>query len=235
MWHVTKLALRSRIVTIILALVVAGVSVWGFLGLKVELIPDISLPYTTVVTVYPQATPDTVVNEVTAPIEKVIWDEWSGKGLKHVTSTSSAGMSVVMAEFEYGTDMTAVSDSLNEGISKLNLPQAVIDFPTLMGNNTKNPQIIPINMSIMPLMNLSLSGDLPPEQLKQIADTQITPELTKIDGVLRVDTEGGDKDQVVISPDPDNMNQYGVSMAQIIGLLGTDYTSLNDIENTSLA
>jgi HAE1 family hydrophobic/amphiphilic exporter-1 len=44
MWHLTKLALRSRVVTILLALAVAGVSVWGFLGLKTELMPDISLP-----------------------------------------------------------------------------------------------------------------------------------------------------------------------------------------------
>ncbi len=234
MWHLTKLALRSRVVTILLALAVAGVSIFAFLGLKVELIPDISFPYTTVFTVYPQATPDTVVNEVTSPIEKVVWDEWSGKGLKHVTSTSSAGMSMVMAEFEYGTDMTAMGNSLNEGISKLTLPQAVINFPKVMGSNTKNPQIIPINMNILPLMNLSLSGDLPPEQLKQIAVTQIVPELTKVEGVLRVDTEGGDKDQVVIAPDPDKMNRYGVSMAQIAGLLGTGYSSLNEIENTSL-
>jgi HAE1 family hydrophobic/amphiphilic exporter-1 len=196
--------------------------------------PNISFPFTTVVTVYPQAIPDTVVNEVTAPIEKVVWDEWSGKGLKHVTSTSSAGMSVVMAEFEYGTDMTAVGNSLSEGISKLTLPQAVIDFPKLTVSNTKNPQIIPINMNIMPLETLSLSGDLPPEQLKQIALTQIVPELTKIEGVLRVDTEGGDKDQVVIAPDPDKMNQYGISMAQITGLLGPSYASLSDIENASL-
>jgi HAE1 family hydrophobic/amphiphilic exporter-1 len=219
---------------LLLALAVAGTSVVAFLGLKTELIPDISLPYITIVTVYPQATPDTVVNEVTAPIEKLVWDKWSGKGLKHVTSTSSASMSVVMGEFEYGTDMTAVGNSLNEGIGKLTLPQAVLAFPKLMGSNTANPQIIPINMNIMPLINLSLSGDLPPEQLKQIAVTQIVPELTNVDGVLRVDTEGGVKDQVVITPDPDKMARYGVSMAQIAGLLGTNYSSLSDVENTSL-
>ena len=234
MWHLTKLALGSRIATYLLALAIAGASVWAFLGLKLELIPDISLPYTTVVTVYPQATPDTVVNEVTAPIEKVILAKWYGKGLKHVTSTSSAGISLVMAEFEYGTDMTKVNNDLSERINKLSIPQAVLDFPKLTGSNTKNPQIIPINMNIMPLINLSLSGDLPPEQLKQIAVTQIVPELTKIEGVLRVDTEGGDKDQVVIAPDPDKMNRYGISMAQIAGLLGTGYSSLSDVENTSL-
>jgi len=117
MWHITKWVLNRRLFTIIMALVIAGISVWAFFGLKVELIPDISFPYTTVVTIYPQANPDTVVNEVTAPIEKVVWDEWSGKGLKHVISTSSAGLSVVMAEFEYGTDMELVTDSLNESIS----------------------------------------------------------------------------------------------------------------------
>jgi HAE1 family hydrophobic/amphiphilic exporter-1 len=52
--------------------------------------------------------------------------------------------------------------------------------------------------------------------------------------VLRVDTEGGDKDQVIISPNPDKMNQYGISMAQIAGLIGTSYSSLSEIENTSL-
>jgi HAE1 family hydrophobic/amphiphilic exporter-1 len=234
MWHLTKLALRSRVVTILLALAVAGVSIWAFLGLKVELIPDISFPYTTVVTVYPQAAPDTVVKDVTAPIEKIILAQWYSKGLKHVTSTSSAGISVVMAEFEFGTDMTKVNNDLNERINNLTLPQAVLDFPKLTGMKTKNPQIIPINMNIMPLMNLSLSGELPPEQLKQIAVTQIVPEFTKVQGVLRVDTEGGDKDQIVISPDPGKMTQYGVSMAQIAGLLGTGYSSLSDIENTSL-
>jgi HAE1 family hydrophobic/amphiphilic exporter-1 len=234
MWHVTKWALRSRVVTILLALIVAGVSVWGFLGLKTELIPDISFPYTTVVTVYPQATPDAVADEITSPIEKVVWDEWSGKGLKHVTSTSSAGMSVIMTEFEYGTDMTAVYDSINESISKLTLPQAVFDFPKMIGSDVKNPQIIPINMNIMPLINLSLSGDLPSEQLKQIAAAQIVPEFSKVEGVLRVDIEGGDKDQIVISPDPEKMNRYGISMAQIAGLIGTGYSSLSDVENTSL-
>ncbi len=234
MWHITKWVLNRRLFTIIMALVIAGISVWAFFGLKVELIPDISFPYTTVVTIYPQANPDTVVNEVTAPIEKVVWDEWSGKGLKHVISTSSAGLSVVMAEFEYGTDMELVTDSLNESISQLTLPQAVLALPEMSDSITQNPQIIPINMNIMPLINLSISGDLTPEQIKQIADTQIVPALAQIEGVLRADTEGGDKDQVVISPDPDKMNQYGVSMAQIAGLIGTGYSSLSEIENTSL-
>jgi hydrophobic/amphiphilic exporter-1 (mainly G- bacteria), HAE1 family len=234
MWHVTKLALRNRTVTILLAIIVAGVSLWGFFGLKTELIPDISLPYTTVFTVYPQATPDAVASEVSAPIEKAIWDEWSGKGLKHVNSTSTVGVSLVMAEFEFGTDMTAVGSNLTSSIAKLNLPQAVTNLPKMTDAIAANPQIVPINMNMVPLMSLSLSGNLSQEQLKQIAVTQIVPEISKIEGVLRVDTEGGDKDQVIITPDPVKMNQYGVSIAQIVGLLGNDFTSLNDVSGSPL-
>lgn len=234
MWHITKWALYSRFITILLAAVLAGVSVWGFMGLKTELIPDISLPYSTVITIYPQATPEKVANEVSAPIEQLVWERWTEKGLKHVTSTSSAGVSLVMAEFEFGTDMAEVTRSLNEGISKLTLPQAVTSLPKMTDAISANPQIVPINMNMIPLMNLSLTGDRPAEELKEIADTKIIPLLTKVSGVLRVDSEGGDKDEIIVSPNPEKLNQYSVSMAQIAGLLANDYTSVEAVANTPL-
>ena len=234
MWHLTKLALRSRVVTIALALLIAAASVWAFMGIKTELIPNMSLPYTTIVTVYPQATPDAVASDVSTPIEKAVMDAWSGKGLKHVTSTSVSNLSVVMAEFEFGTDMNKVSDSLTAALGKLNLPQAVIDYASQSGG-TANPQIIPINMNIMPLVSLGVSGNLPADQLKKIVDEQVVPALSQIDGVLRVDAEGGDRDQVVILPDVTKMNLHGISMAQIAGLLLDHNTSIAEVASTPLA
>ena len=186
MWHLTKLALRSRTVTVLIALAVAGAAVWALTGLKTELLPNIDFPYATVLTVYPQATPDTVVNEVTTPIEKVVWDRWSGKGLKHLTSTSSSGMSVIMAEFEFGTDMKKVTQTIEDDIGKLTLPDAVTSFPKLAGITSSNPQIIPLNLSIMPLVRGSVSGDLSTGELKQLAAAQIVPALEKVAGVVRV-------------------------------------------------
>jgi HAE1 family hydrophobic/amphiphilic exporter-1 len=212
MWHLSKLASRNRIITLIVALLLAGASIWALLGLKMELIPNINFPYATIFTVYPEATPDTVASQVTSPIEKVVWEKWSNQGLKHLTSTSSKGISVIMAEFEFGMDMQKITASIEKDIQQLALPQAVSDFPKMMGTDSKNPQIIPIDMSMMPLVVLSVNGDLPPEQLKQIAVSQIVPEMENIEGVLRMDTEGGESDQIVITADPEKMNQYGVSM-----------------------
>jgi hydrophobic/amphiphilic exporter-1 (mainly G- bacteria), HAE1 family len=234
MWHLTKLALRSRILTVVVALILAGTSIWALIGLNQELIPNIDLPYETVVTIYPDATPDMVVKEVTSPIEKVVWDRWSGSGLKHLTSTSTSGMSLVMAEFEFGTDMTKVSHGISQDLGALTFPAGVTNFPKMTGSSSSNPQVIPINMNIMPVVSLSLSGDLTPSQLKQIADSKIVPQLSGIKGVLRVDTEGGQQDQVVIAPDPAAMNKYAVSMAQIAGLLAPEYSSVEAVGKTPL-
>jgi hydrophobic/amphiphilic exporter-1 (mainly G- bacteria), HAE1 family len=234
MWHLTKLAVRSRILTIALAIIIGVVSIWALMGLKMELIPNIEFPYATIVTIYPEATPDLVVDQVTRPIEQMVFDEWHNKGLKHVNSTSSKGMSLIFAEFDFGTDMTRVTKNLEEGISGISFPQEVVSFPQLTGSSSKNPQIIPINMNMIPLVSLSVSGDIPPYELKQIADSEIVPQLTGIEGVLRVDTEGGEKDQIVIAPDPEKMNQYGISLSEIAGLLSAQYTSLDEVSNTPL-
>ena len=234
MWHLTQLALRNRLVTLVIVILIAGASIWAILGLKMELIPNIEFPYITVVTVYPQAPPDEVASKVSTPIENVIWQQWEGKGLKHVTSTSADSISVIFGEFEFGTNMDKVTSTIHEGISKLNLPPEVLSFPQINPDIGENPRIIPLNMSLMPLVVLSLSGNISPDQLKQVADTQIVPALQGINGVLNVETEGGEKEQVVISPDPAKMNEFGISMSQIVGLLAPQYTSLSQIESTSM-
>jgi hydrophobic/amphiphilic exporter-1 (mainly G- bacteria), HAE1 family len=143
-------------------------------------------------------------------------------------------MSIIMVEFEYGTSMSEVNSSIDSGLKGLTLPPAVTSYAAASGLLKSNPQIIPINMDILPMMSLSLSGDLSAAELKQIADTQVVPALEKIDGVLRVDTEGGQPDQVIISPDPDKMNTYGVSIFQIAGLLASASGSLEEVANTPL-
>ncbi len=234
MWYLTKLALRNRAVTLLVALAVAGASIWALIGLKVELIPNIEFPYLSIVTVYPDANPDTVAQDVSGPIENSIWNTWSRNGLRHVTSTSSKGMSIIMGEFEFGTDMTKVITGIRADIEKLNLPAAVTDLPRLSGGKTQNPQIIPINMNMIPLVSLSVTGSLPLAQLKSIADSQIVPRLQTVEGVLRVDTEGGQSEQIIIAPDPALMNAYSVSLSRIEASLAPAYDSLDKIAGTSL-
>jgi len=225
--------MKNRFVTLFLAALLAGASIWATFQLKLELIPNIELPYRIVITVYPDASPDEVVSDVTTPIEDVIGERWEGKGLKHLLSTSADEVSVIMAEFEYGTGMAEVTRTMEEGIRGLDLPPAVLGVPEINPQMEENPRIVEVDFSMMPLVALGLSGDLPPEQLKDIAVTEIVPAMQDIDGVFEVELEGGEKEQVLIAPDPQKMSENGISMYQIAGLLSLVpvYASLNDVEN----
>jgi HAE1 family hydrophobic/amphiphilic exporter-1 len=237
MWYLTKIGVLNRLLTILIAALLIGASIWGTLQLKTELIPDIDLPFTSIVTVYPDASPEEVVSEVTTPVEDVLWEQWKGRGLKHVSSTSASGISVVFAIFEYGTDMDNVNSAIREAIAGLDLPEEVLAVPQMSTQLAENPTILPIDLSQMPLVVLSLSGDYPQYELKDIAEADFLPVLEQVDGVFSAEIQGGDRERVLISPDPQQMVMSNVSMYQIVALLtmGGHYDSLEAIENAPMA
>ena len=97
-----KLSLFSLKNRALIALVTVVVAVFGglaFTSLKQELIPSIEVPQLAVLTAHPGASVEVVASDVTAPVEKALQ---TVPGLLGTTSTSSTGMSVVLAEFEFG-------------------------------------------------------------------------------------------------------------------------------------
>ena len=237
MWHFTRVAIRSRFITIAIAALLAAASIWATMQLKLEMIPDVDIPFRIVITVYPDASPDEVADEVTIPIENAIWDEWEGRGLNHLYSTSTDGISIIIANFEYGTDMEEASRSIRQGIDGLELPQDIFSVPEMNPRINKNPNVIDVDLSMMPLVMLSLTGNVPTSQLRQIAEEDIVPKLIDIEGVFdEVEIEGGEREMVLVSPDPDKMKNTGISMYQIAALLSMvpQYASLGDFQNAPL-
>ncbi|UCB43426.1 MAG: efflux RND transporter permease subunit [Dehalococcoidales bacterium] len=232
MTWLTRIALKKRWVTILLTALVTGASVWAMLTLKMELFPNIEFPMTTVFTAYPGAQPDEVLERVTIPVEGTVEGL---NGLKHITSTSSEGSSFVFFQFEFGTDMGSVNNIIAANLAQLDLPPEV---PTTIPGMGENPSLWPIDINLMPVVTLSLNGDIPAEQLKQIALTDIVPRLKEIDGVVDdgVSIEGGSGDKVLVSPSLDKMVQSGISMAQLEDKLGEQpYSSLTEVENVVLS
>ena len=102
MTWLTKIALKKRWLTFLIVALITGASIWSTLTLQMELIPNIELPVTSVITVYPQAKPEVVMNDVTVHVESAISDI---DGLDHIISTAAEGTTFTLAMFEYGTDM----------------------------------------------------------------------------------------------------------------------------------
>ncbi len=227
MWHLIRIGIRFRWLTILIAIMLTGAAVWGTLQLKTEMIPNIEFPFTAVITVYPDAMPEEVVSEVTVPVEDVIWERFKEQGLKHISSTSASGVSVIFTTYEYGTNMGETNRVIGEAIDDISLPDTV-------GQIEGNPQIIPLDPNQMPVVILSLSGDHSPYELKSIAEDEFIPLLTQIEGVYTAEVEGGAKERIIIFPDPQQLVASDISVYQITSLLDGQYDSLEAIKNAPM-
>ena len=228
----TKIAMKKRWLTFTIVALVTGACIWSTLTLKMELIPDIELPMTSVITVYPQAKPEKVMNDVTVHVESAISDI---DGLDHLVSTASEGMTFTFATFEYGTDMDKVNGTINQNLAQLDLPPEVRELPATMPQLQENPRLYAIDINMMPVVMVSLTGDMPPSQLEEIAVAKIIPRLETIEGVYHVGIDGGSNKQVLVNLDAEKMNAAGVSMFQVAAILaGKEYGSLNQLESATL-
>jgi len=229
---ITRIAVKKVWITYLLTALIAGASIFAMLSLKQELIPDIEFPMVTVVTIYPQAPPEQILNEVTLPVESTIVDL---PDLKHITSSSTTNTSVVYAEFEYGTDMDDIIATVTDRISKLDLPESVRNLPSLMPSLGQNPQVVPINIDSMPIATISLMGDKSVQELGEIAETRISPVLRNVPGVYDVSVTGIESEKILVTPSPEFLAQSGLTVAQLAGLIATgQYNSVTDIENIPL-
>jgi HAE1 family hydrophobic/amphiphilic exporter-1 len=226
----TKIALKKRWLTFLIVAIITGASIWATVNMKMELIPDIEFPVTSVVTVYPQAKAEDIMEKVAIPVESAIADI---EGLRELISTCTEGSSFTLALFKYGTDMDKVNTIISQRLSELDFPEEVRNLPSQMPQLETNPQLYAIDINIMPLVMFGLTGDLPTQQLNEIAETELLPRLQAIDGVYQVSINEIEPDKVLVYPDIEKINQYGISISQIAGLLAMQqYENLDQIEGT---
>jgi len=228
----TRIAMKKRWLTFLIVIIVTAVSVWATVNMKMELIPDIEFPVTSVVAVYPQAKATDVMNEVAIPIEAAIADI---EGLQQLSSTCSEGTSFTLAMFDYGTDMKKVNEIISQRLDEIDLPEEVRNLPAQMPQLGANPQLYAIDINIVPVVMFGLSGDMPAEQLNEIITTEFLPELQAMDGVYQVGVDEISAEQVLISLDIEMINEYGISMSQVAAAMGMgNFSSIDQIKETSV-
>ncbi|MXZ91272.1 MAG: efflux RND transporter permease subunit [Chloroflexi bacterium] len=201
----SRLALRSRTVTLMALVLILLGGVYGYQQLQQELFPEISLGVINVSTSFQQGTPYQVAQEVTKPIEDVIIGMES---LREVTSTSRGNRSTVRASFETNADLEEAEAEIQSRVSGLRLPDAAGD-----------PRVFALTPNQRPVMELSVSGQRDIPELLRIVERQIVPPLQAIPGVFEVAIEGGVSEQVFVTVDPAQLETYDLTIQNIIGAL----------------
>jgi HAE1 family hydrophobic/amphiphilic exporter-1 len=212
MIFLTRLALRSRTVTIMALVLILVGGVYAYQQLQQELFPEISLGVINVSTSFQQGTPYQVSQEVTKPIEDVIIGM---EGLKEVTSTSRGSRSTVRASFENNADLEEAEAEILNRVTALRLPDAAGD-----------PRVFALSPNQRPVMELSVSGQRDIPELLRIVERQIAPPIQAIPGVFEVDIEGGVSEQVFVTVDPVLLETYGLTIQNVIGALQSNSVDL---------
>ncbi len=186
-----------------IALVVLGI--FSYKELSIDLFPDIDFPVVTVQTLYPGVAPETVETELTKRIEEAINPI---EGVKHITSTTTEGISLVIAEFELGTDIHTAAQEVRSKVSALRR-----DFPS----GAEEPVIERMDPADMPILSLSIeSPQLSPKDLTLLAEKVIKKRIENIEGVGSLKIVGGQRREIQVFLDPERMKAYGLTVPDVV-------------------
>jgi HAE1 family hydrophobic/amphiphilic exporter-1 len=186
-------------------LLIFGAGVYSYNDLERELFPDIEFPNITVTTYYPTADPETIVREVTEPIEDAI----AGMdGLEEIQSTSQQNLSVVLATFDFGEDMDEAERTIESNVNGIQFPSGV-EFTTVSR----------INNETFPVMQLSIAGDRDIASLQRLLDDVVVPRIEGVSGVFEVFIGGRVDERIAVTVDTDKLQDLGLSINQVSGAI----------------
>ena len=190
--------LKNKLAVWLLTIIITVSGIYSATQMKTETIPDISIPYLMVMDVYPGATPEKVMEDISIPIEKAV------EGLedvKSVYSNSYSNMSNIQVEYEYGIDMDEAKRALESALNTVNLPEGA-----------QEPKITAISMNMMPVVALSVSSEK--EDIVQLTSTvedTLLPKIEKIDGVGSVTVTGQHIKEVELTYNNAKMAELGLT------------------------
>ena len=137
MW-ITRVSINNPVFATMVMVAIAVLGIFSYTRLKVEQMPDVSLPFVFVQTSYPGASPEAVEADVTKPLEYAIN---TVAGVKLIRSNSLEGASQVFAEFRLNTDMNRAMQDVRDKIALVRpgFPRDVKD-PLVVRADQENQQ-----------------------------------------------------------------------------------------------
>jgi CzcA family heavy metal efflux pump len=206
---IVRYSLRNRLFVLALALVVLVYGLATAWRTPVDVFPDLNKPVVTVLTEAGGMAPEEVEQLVTFPIETAL----NGMpGVTRVRSTSGVGLSILYAEFDWGTDIYRNRQLVAERLALVR-EQLPGDISPVMG--PVSSIMGEVMLIALPLAAEPGSAAVLAMQAREYADFVLRPRLLSIPGVSQVIPIGGDVRTLRVAPDTARMAQTGVSLTQI--------------------
>ncbi len=237
---------NKPVTTILVFILMIVLGIFCTFQLPVDMYPDMDLPYMIVYTTYKGAGPEEVEQSLTRTLESSM----SGlSGLKKMTSRSMSGVSMVILEFNYGTNLDAATGNIRDKIDLVR---------TYLPSGAESPITIRLDPSMIPIMTLAVRSSRTPEEIRTFAEDTIAPRLEQVDGVASANVVGGRERSINVDIPRDRLEAYGLTISTVAQMIGVQnvqssggtiksgdfnytikndgkYKSLEDLKNTVIS
>ncbi|MEH7882994.1 efflux RND transporter permease subunit [Bacillus sp. JJ1609] len=199
MQFLTKFSLKNSFAVFIISFLLILGGLYSFTRLKVDLLPNIEFPQLSIEVVYPGASPQDINEQVTEKLETKLKGI---EGIKKMQSSSFESIAIINLEFPFNTDLDDAEQQVNTYIKEAGLPENV------------QTNVNRFSFGSFPIFNISLfaKGD---QDLEQLVNQEIIPELNKIQGINSVSVGGQTEDILQITIDEKKAAQLALSLNEI--------------------
>ncbi|MBN2541425.1 efflux RND transporter permease subunit [bacterium] len=203
----TKLAINRPKLLMMVVLALAIFGVLSYFSLPVALMPETELPFVTVVTVYPGASPKEIETLISKPIEDAVSII---SGIKELTSVSQENVSIVFLEFEAYVDVNIAKQDVKDNIDAI-----LTEFP----DDAELPVVRSFEAGAEAILELSLTGEMSTKDLYEYMDKYLRDRLAQVKGVAELEISGGQAREIHVKLNRRILEGYSLSLMQVVGFL----------------
>lgn len=194
---IVNFVMHNKLAIWLMTIIITVAGLYSGTRMKLETIPDITVPVVSVTTIYPGATPDQVADELSEPLEKVVANV---NGVNSVSSTSYQNASSLQIEFNYGTDMDQAAADVEDVLKNVNLP-----------SNAMEPEVGRISLNAFPVLAVSVSEEgASLEELTALMEDEVVPKIEALEGVASASISGQQIEEITLKFNEEKMAELGL-------------------------
>jgi multidrug efflux pump subunit AcrB len=211
----SSLAVNNRTSVLILTFIIVVMGLYSYVSIPKESFPEVVIPTIYVGTPYPGNSPVDMENLITRPIEKEIK---SISGIKDITSTSVQDYSTIIVEFNPEEDIPKALQEVKDAVDK-----AKSELPSDLETD---PNVMDIDLTELPIMNINISGNYSLDELKSFAE-YLEEEIEKLSEVSKCDIRGARDREIRVDADIHKMEAVNVSFGDIADAIAAENVTIS--------
>jgi HAE1 family hydrophobic/amphiphilic exporter-1 len=201
---IVDFSLKKRVTMSMVVLVIVILGMISFTKLGLDMLPDLDYPVITVITTYGGVSSEDIEQNITRPVE-----QWVStvSNIKKLNSISLEGQSVIMIEFEWGTNLDFAAQDVRDVVGL---------YDQYLPKGSQKPFVMKFNFSQMPILAYGITGgDMKLSRLRDYIDNEVATRLERIEGVASAAVFSPEINEVLISVDKGKLESRGLNIGQV--------------------